>query len=69
MQLNHLGCSQSLAANALKCLMDQLEKRILQTDLLKNALKYLQHRVILDNYILDITMQLTRILSVRATCG
>ena len=29
------GCSQSIATNALKHLMDQLEERILQTDQLK----------------------------------
>jgi len=38
-------CSQSLATNALKRLMDQLEERSLQTDQLKNASKRLQHRV------------------------
>jgi len=37
----HIGCGQSLATNAL---MNQLEKRILQTDQLKNASKCLQHR-------------------------
>jgi len=31
---------QSLARNALKHLMDQLEERILQTDQLKNASKF-----------------------------
>ncbi|KAG5314766.1 HASP kinase, partial [Acromyrmex insinuator] len=36
-----MGCGQSLATNALKCLMDQLEKKILQTDQLKNASKHL----------------------------
>ena len=39
------GCGQSLVTNALKCLMDQLEEKILQTDQLKNASKRLQHRV------------------------
>ena len=33
------GCGQSLATNALKHLMDQLEERILQTDQLKNSSK------------------------------
>jgi len=33
------GCNESLATNALKHLMDQLEERILQT----NQLKRLQH--------------------------
>jgi len=37
------GCNQSLATNALKHLMDQLEERILQTNQLKTALKRLQH--------------------------
>jgi len=36
------GCDQSLATNALKHLMDQLEERILQTDQLKNVSKHLQ---------------------------
>jgi len=35
---------ESITTNALKHLMDQ-EKRILQTDQLKNASKRLQHRV------------------------
>jgi len=40
----HLDYDQSLATNALKHLMDQLEERILQidfTDLSKNVLKHL----------------------------
>jgi len=36
-----IGCSQSLATNALKHLMGQLEERILQTDQLKNISKLL----------------------------
>jgi len=43
--LCNLGCSQNLATNALKRLMDQLEEKILQTDQLKNSSKRLQHRV------------------------
>jgi len=39
------GCGQSLATNALKHLMDQLEERILQINQLKNTSKCLQHRV------------------------
>jgi len=35
------GCDESLATNALKHLMDQLEERILQTGQLKNASKHL----------------------------
>ena len=35
-----LLCGQSLATNALKHLMDQLEERILQTDQLKNTSKH-----------------------------
>ena len=38
------GCGRSLATNALKRLIDQLEERILQADL-KNASKHLQHHV------------------------
>jgi len=38
------GCGQSLATNALKCLMNQ-EERILWTDQLKNTSKCLQYRV------------------------
>jgi len=36
-----MGCGQSLTINALKCLVDQLEKRILQIDQSKSALKHL----------------------------
>jgi len=41
----HIGYGQSLATNALKHLIDQLEEIILQIDQLKNASKRLQHRV------------------------
>jgi len=36
-----IGCGQSLTTNALKRLVDQLEKRILQIDQSKIALKHL----------------------------
>jgi len=39
------GCGQSLTTNVLKRLVDQLEKRILQIDQSKIALKHLKHRV------------------------
>jgi len=38
-------CGQSLTTNALQHLIDQSEKRILQTDQSKNTSKHLQHHI------------------------
>ena len=46
----YYSCSQSLVINALKHLMDQLEKRILQIDQLKNASKHRIDHILCQYY-------------------